>query len=245
MRELSDDNGYGVSRNSFDHELWFDDISRKNKVLLVGNSHSKDVFNILHQSNMFSSRNQVARFGEQIKNLNASHDFWKSKNYIAADKIVIATRYGPKDIELLPNIIERVQRDDKEILLVLNIFEFPGEASGYSLIDKVVRSNVGTSLEALVFEVNRSYFEYFSSSDNNRSSSLNAKLSQIANDFGIPTLNRMDYVCNVEIELCFAVDVDMSKNFYDYGHHTISGSQYFSQQPGFEKFIQPLLSGNK
>ncbi|MDC1498742.1 acyltransferase [Amylibacter sp.] len=241
LRDLSDDNGYGVLGNNYDYELWFDDISRKNKFLVVGNSHSKDIFNILYQSNMFSSRNQVARFGEQIRNLNSSHDFWKSKNYIAADTIVIATRYDSNDIEFLPNIIETVQSDGKKILLVLNIFEFPGDASGYSLIDKVVLNNLGASADVLSFEVNRSYFKYFNSNSNNKSSSTNAKLSQIANNFGIPTLNRMDYVCNMEIEQCFAVNVDLSKNFYDYGHHTISGSQYFSQQPGLEKFIQPLL----
>ena len=172
-------------------------------------------------------------------------DFWKTKNYIAADTIVIATRYNSNDIELLPSIIETVQGDGKKILLVLNIFEFPGEASGYSLIDKVILNNLGASVDVLSLEVNRSYFNYFNSSSNNKSSNINAKLSQIANDFGIPTLNRMDYVCDVEIEQCFAVDVDLSKNFYDYGHHTISGSQYFSRQAGLEKFIQPLLSSIK
>ncbi|EJW21894.1 hypothetical protein IMCC14465_02880 [alpha proteobacterium IMCC14465] len=242
LRELSNDNGYGVSGNNYDYELWFDDVSRKNKVLLVGNSHSKDIFNILYQSKMFSSRNQVARFGEQVRNLDSSHDFWESKNYIAADTIVIATRYDSYDIELLPSLIEAVQGDGKKILLVLNIFEFPGEASGYSLIDKIVLDNIGASLEVISYEVNRSYFEYFNSSSNDRISSINAKLSQISNNFGIPTLNRMDYVCNVEIEQCFAVDADLSKNFYDYGHHTISGSQYFSQQAALEKFLHPFLS---
>ena len=245
LRGLSDDNSYGVSGNNYDYEFWFDVTSRKNKVLLVGNSHSKDIFNILYQSSAFSSRNQVARFGEQIDNLDASHNFWKSRNYLEANTILIATRYSSNDIKFLPNIIKKAQSDGKQIFLVLNIFEFPGKASGYSLIDKVVLNNLGATLEDISLKVNRAYFEYFKSSAPNISTRTNAKLSQIAKDFGIPTLNRMDYVCNIELEQCFAVDIDLSKNFYDYGHHTLYGSQYFSQQAGLNKFIQPLLGDVK
>jgi hypothetical protein len=241
LRDLSQNNTNSVSGNNFDYELWYDDNSQKNKVLVVGNSHSKDVFNILYQSSVFSQSYQVARFGEQIRNLNSSHDFWQSKNYLAADTIMIATRYNFNDIKSLPSLIRKMQSDGKEVLLVLNIFEFPGVASSYNLVDKLVLNNLGVALDTLSVKINRSYFDYFKSSSQNRSSRINEYLSEIANDFGISTLNRMDYVCDMELEQCFAVGVDLSKNFYDYGHHTLDGTRYFSQQARLDKFLKPLF----
>ena len=242
LRELSGDEGYGVSSKEFDLELWFDLSIEGRKILLVGNSHSKDLFNILYQSSQFLLKNQVARFGEQIRNLNnEAHLFWDSKNYQAASHIFIATRYGPEDILALPKIIERVRGDGKKILIVSHIFEFPGDASGFNLIDEVVVQNSNLELEDLSRKINHTYYDYYKSDQNNRSVSINAQLSKIAKKYQIPILNRMDYLCDDNLEMVYAVEMNLSKNFYDYGHHTLSGAYYFANHPGLlKKFLEPL-----
>ena len=245
LRELSGDSNYTISNNAFDNELWFDMSAKGRKILVVGNSHSKDIFNLLHQSDEFLLDNQVARFGEQIRQIDESHWFWDSRNYQVASHIVIATRYRPDDILALPKIVQRVLGDGKKILLVAKIFEFPGEASGYTLIDKVVLQNSNLNSEDVSLRVNQAYYEYFKSSEGDKSKPINAQLSKISDEYQIPILNRMDYICDDDMETCSAVEMNLSKNFYDYGHHTLSGSYYFSQHSRLEKFLEPLERNDK
>lgn len=240
LRGISDNKNYSVTNDPFDKKLWFNISDKRKKILLIGNSHSKDIFNILYYSDAFNANNQLARFGLEIHQLDEKHRFWESKNYQASSCLIIATRYIQDDIEILPKIIERVILDGKKILLVENIFEFPGNAAGYSLIDEVVFQNLNLKPAELALKINHSYYDYFKSDGNNRSLPINAQLLKIADEYQVPTLNRMDYICSDTLGMCHAVDNDLSKNFFDYGHHTLSGSRYFSNHPSLVKFLKPL-----
>ena len=122
-----------------------------------------------------------------------------------------------------------------------NIFEFPGEASGFNLIDKVVVLNSKLELENLSRKINHTYYDYYKSDQNNRSVSINAQLSKIAKKYQVPILNRMDYLCDDNLEMVYAVEMNLSKNFYDGNHHTRSGAYYFANHPGLlRKFLEPL-----
>ena len=245
LRKISNDSGYGVDNNSFDRELWFDISDERKKILLVGNSHSKDMFNVLQNSKEFVVNNQVARFGIQLNELDDTHVFWQSKNYQASSHIVVASRYYPNDITALPKIIQRVLFEGKKILLVENIFEFPGKASGLTLIDRLVLQHSKLQLAELSRKINHAYYDYFKSNKNNKSVTINGQLSKIADKYQIPLLNRMDYICDDNLEICDAVEMNLSKNFYDYGHHTLSGSYYFSNHLSLRKFLEPLEQDDK
>ncbi|MDC3089210.1 acyltransferase, partial [Alphaproteobacteria bacterium] len=240
LRKMSNNSKYGVTNNPFDQELWFDLSDQKRKILLVGNSHSKDMFNVLKHSESFLSNNQVARFGVQLSELDETHKFWQSKNYQAASHIVVTSRYYPNDIIALPKIIQRVLSEEKKILLIENIFEFPGKASGLTLIDKIVLQNSKLGIAELSRKINQAYYNYYKSDKNNKIMTINRELSKIANNYQIPTLNRMDYICDVDLEICDAVEENLRKNFYDYGHHTLDGSYYFSKHRRLKKFLEPL-----
>ncbi len=237
---MSNNSKYGVTNNPFHQELWFDLSDEKRKILLVGNSHSKDVFNVLKHSESFLSNNQVARFGVQLNELDETHIFWQSKNYQAASHIVVTSRYYPNDIIALPKIIQKVLYEERKILLIENIFEFPGKASRLTLIDKIVLQDSKLGIAELSRKINKAYYNYFKSHKNNKSMSINRELSKIANNYQIPTLNRMDYICDVDLEICDALEENLSKNFYDYEHHTLNGSYYFSKHHRLKRFLEPL-----
>ena len=245
LRKLSGDSEYAVENNTFDDELWFDMSVQDRKILLVGNSHSKDMFNVLSQSGYFLKDNQVARFGEKIGNLDGSHRFWTSKNYQAASHILIATRYDSDDIAKLPEIIQKIIIDGKKVSLIEHIFEFPDYADSYSLIDNIVLRHPAFEIEELSLKVNQAYYDYFKSAKSNRSEGINSQLTKIADEYQISLLNRMEYICDDDLELCFAVDKSLSKNFYDYGHHTLSGSYYFSGLSQISKFLEPIRQYDK
>ncbi len=233
LRELSDNQSYGVKNNDFDEKKWFVQPDKRRNILVVGNSHSKDVFNILFNSETVQSKYQVARYGAQISDLSSSYSLWNSPNYHASDYVIIASRINVNDVEKLKYVLDRIIQENKTPIVVKNIFEFSGEASGFSLIDVVVQNSFKSSmtLSGTVLRVNRAYFEYYlEERDADKGSDINKMVERISEAAGAKTLNRMDYVCNNETKICSAVEQNLSKNYYDRGHHTLSGAKFFSQR---------------
>ena len=244
LRNISDNPRYSVANNPYDDKLWFDENDTHERILLLGNSHSKDIYNILSQSPKFLADKQIARYGAQIRDINNNHRFWGSRNYQEAHIIIIATQYKPEDFIMLPEIIKRVKRDGKNIALVKSIFAFPGESAGLSLIDTTILKNLDLKIEQLALKVNQTYYDYYQSNKQNKETLRNIKMLKIARAYKIPVLNRMDYVCDDKAKLCFAVDDNLAKNFYDYGHHTLNGAEYFAHIKSLPDFLAPLSSAN-
>ena len=244
LRDKAKNESYSVDKNEFDKELWYDLSSSKPNILLVGNSHSKDLFNVFTQSGIILEKFQIARYGTQIKDLISEDLFWQSPNYIYASKIVIVSKYTDMDIVVLSDIIQKVKGDNKEIFIVKNIFEFPGQASGFgpNLIDDVISRSSRVNSQYLSNEVNKEYYNYFQNSVNNRSYEINYQLERLAEEGSITLLDRMDYICQNDRKICQAVQKDLTKNFYDYGHHTLDGARFFANSDEFQKFISPILS---
>ena len=223
LRERSNNVNYGVSRNSFDNTDWVSG-NKKKRLVLVGNSHSKDLYNVLINSNEVSGSFEITRYGEQISNLNNKHRFWQSPNYKASDAVIIVSRYSKKDIKKLPSIIGRVKSEDKLIVIVKNIFEFPEyQAGSLSLID-VTRFKQGWEISG----INQKYYKVFSEGVTSPSVELvNLKLEKISRDSDLILLSREDYYCKPSLSICEAVSGDGDKYFYDYGHHSLLGGKYF------------------
>ena len=51
----------------------------------------------------------------------------------------------------------------------------------------------------------------------------------------------MDYVCDNRNKKCYAIDERLNKYFYDYGHHTVTGSKFFASQIDKKNWIAPLI----
>ena len=122
LRALSGDEQYGVDNNAFDTTLWFDDGDPRVRLLIVGNSHSKDIFNVLTSSGQTTKQFQIARFGSEISNLDKR--LFDSPHYGVADVIMFVSQYKPQDIEAFGSVIEQVIEDGKRAALVKNIYEF-------------------------------------------------------------------------------------------------------------------------
>ena len=93
---------YSVSDNEIDNELWFNLDDLRSKVLIVGNSHSKDFYNVLHFSDQAKAKLQLARYGTQIKDI--SFKFFNSPNYKNADVIMLVSAMTESDIVSMDGI---------------------------------------------------------------------------------------------------------------------------------------------
>jgi len=224
---------YGVSDNLIDNALWFDSSQvNKTNVLIVGNSHSKDFYNVLHFSATAKDKIQLARYGANISQIDAS--FFQSKNYIASDIVALVSLFNNDDLVSLDGIIQDILADNKKIILFSSIFQkFPREF--VTEIDELIYPKLQSNdIQSASFEINDFYTKsYFNNDwiDEERSLfSINEinELKRISKKYDVTLLNRMDYVCLNSS--CDLVSNQLGKLFYDNGHHTVLGAQFFAKR---------------
>lgn len=241
LRNLAGNKKYGVEDNQYDLENWYDEADPRGRLLLVGNSHSKDLFNVLTHSKSANKRFQSARYGTQIKDI--GQRFFGSVNYRLADIIIFVSRYKDIDIERYDDVVSQVIADGKKVVLVRSAFEFSMyNSKRYNLADKLIQQNnadeenLGQEFPAIVNH--QHYLEYVRRKPKSRllKSELeilksDQKLKQLADRFdSIVILDRMNYVCDRSAEQCYAINDKLEKYFYDYGHHTLEGARFFAQR---------------
>jgi hypothetical protein len=235
LRQLSHNKKYAVEDNVFDRELWFDLDRKKPKLLLVGNSHSKDMFNVLVNSHDASSNYQIARFGGQIASMD---DLFDSPNYQHADIVVVASKYRMDDLDNLEVFVRRIENDNKLVVIVKNVYEFSFHANKnmadyllqHNYLEKYIDGDMSTS--TIVEEVDKKYYEEYKTRENEEiARKSNILIDNLKEKYeNLVVLDRMDYICNHSAGRCFSLNEKLEKYFYDYGHHTLKGAEFFGKR---------------
>jgi len=251
LKEITGEQSYSVQDNAVDGHGWSHGQSDHTNILLVGNSHSKDLFNVLYYSRYLSEGLNMSRYGSQIRDLSDSNNrFYTSENFFDADIVILVSRYSESDISELETVIDQLVYHEKEVVLVKNIFEFDQFGGARNLSDYMLSKLSGgeelvDNSSSIAEIINRKHFEKYSS----RSTAelvikANEVIDKLAEKKGITVLDRMDYVCDSEAQLCYAIDSNYNKFFYDYGHHTLAGAQFFGKRVSNVDWLKPVLAGD-
>ncbi len=233
---------YSVKNNPEDLELWFDDKSKPHKVLLVGNSFSKDLYNVLSNSK-YSAYCEFARFG--IKTENIDHKLFNCPNYKMAETIIICSRYTEKDLKVLPKLIDKIVVEKK--LIIVEPFITFSEVNGFTVADKVLikalrKSNSNQQgFTDSTSEINSLYSEEFESY---KFAPYETSLNEIFREKGthsdVLVVNRADYLKSSNGAV-IGLTNRLAKTFYDYGHHTIAGSVVFGRNVSDMDWLDEVL----
>jgi hypothetical protein len=215
---------------------------------VVGNSHSKDFFNLLASSNSFTEAFELARFGEDIACLvEAENDFFSSLNYRAAHTVVIASFFRnrgcdgvsnthPTDYAALPEVLSRIADDGKQAIVIGPPLLF-GERSEVvgagraTIADRYAKRHQVTAIESeeqladLAEQVNIAYFRH-----RRELVAQRERLRAIAEEAGAAFVPRDSYLCSLAEGQCFGVSERFEKHFYDLHHLTIAGAAFFSEK---------------
>lgn len=213
--------------------LWFEDDTLPN-ILVIGNSHSKDVFNMLHLSPDRGQRYEVARFGIATRfPQDQLTELFTSPNFQAADIVMLAPRYTDDVNAFLPNLISEIQATEKTVVVVGNTPEFvsPGTVPIYDWY--IQRHGHRGSLERM------NYIAY--GSQTNAVAERNIVLRNIARQTGAIYLSRQDLICSNQAEACLLATPDGRKTMYDYGHWTLEGAQYFGSVAAAVDWLGPVF----
>lgn len=210
--------------SDFEREgLWFDPDRPSHKVLIVGNSHAKDMFNAFHLARDAFEGFDFARFGmnntipaEQVAQL------LTAPNFIHADTVLVSFRYDIKTIDNLDTLLAPALAADKHIVLLTNTPEFSGEEP-YTVVDRYLRIHGTMTPEA----INRAGWLAL---DAEATRDVNRRLNEIARAFGVEVLEKKDFLCNAVERSCLMLTPAGEKVHFDYGHYTLEGAAFLGRR---------------
>ena len=242
LRRLTGDPNYGVLGNPADRRLWFHQPG-KLKVLLVGNSHSKDLYNTLEASRRFTDVAEAARYGTQVAQLGAR--FFDLPNYKAADVIVVCSMYRTGELDHFDWFADRVRHDGKRLVIVRKIFGFPYVGGGQlqdALEAKLHHPGVEDS-GAVDDAIDRAYWRDFATGPDrkDRAEADRAIAALVQRHPEVAVLDRMDYVCDRAQQRCFVIGGQLQKYLGDYGHYTAAGARFFGQRLDHLHWLDPII----
>lgn len=245
LRELSGSENYGVDNNPFDRKNSFDPNDPRPRLLIIGNSHSKDIFNLARSSKAVSETYQIARFGLQIADF--PQDIRTTPLYRQADVILLASLYSGRDAARLPTVIEAIRSDGKRVAMTSQqplIETYKHGMLNLADVRVIEALQAGErSLGTIKREVDQSYFLKL---HDERAQQLAAPARSAieSSELKFPdliVLDRLELICDYESKRCLGVDERLGKAFYDGGHYSLLGARIFAERADVSGWFVPLL----
>jgi peptidoglycan/LPS O-acetylase OafA/YrhL len=218
--------GYGDSRphspSEFEaHKLWFKDASKTRKVLIVGDSLSKDVYNALVQNDGVYFEWDFARFGmfdPRFKKHLAV--LLASPNFKEADTILFSYRIHRGNFPRVEKLMNQIAASGKEIYITSTPVEF-ALISNKPVTDWYLERNRSGFQESELGEI------LYESRLLSERRILDRRLANLAVTLGIEILDLWPLACEEERSACSGLTEDGYKIYYDDVHWTLKGSKYF------------------
>ena len=220
----------------------------KIKILFVGDSHSKDLFNVFIQNTNLFQDYEFLRYGS-LNNKNAITfdkntnekdliDFSNSKIFKQSDVIIISNYFNEDEkIDKLDIFIDMFKNKKKLILSSSsNIYIIPKKRFGLELTlfdDFLFKKNKDKNLidkNLNLNERNEINNYYYENRDINKINEINNQLKKIAKKHNIQILYKQDFQCDSDKKICFGVTEEGIKSHYDYGHFTLEGAIFFGKR---------------
>jgi peptidoglycan/LPS O-acetylase OafA/YrhL len=215
----------------------FSDNPKNKKVLIIGNSHGDDLFNALQLNQKLFRGYEFARLYSQIGISDLKlEEILKSDAYIAADVIIISTRYidyervknGERfvnDFIVLPKMITAMQKSEKKLLLTSHTPEFD-QINGLEIFDYYFKNAEIFELKINLEEIKSLFYE---NRRVQKVKKLNSKLAEIAVKFNLKVLEKEQLICSRPSK-CEGITPDGFKVFSDYGHWTLRGAAFIGKR---------------
>ncbi len=249
LNKLSKDVGYDIATGEYDQQLWFTKDDGRQNLLLVGKSHSKDIYNVLMHSDYAKAHFQTARYGAEISSLNKMPlALFSAPNYKQSDIVMLISRYSKNDLSELEQVVHKLIKDHKTVVIVKNIFEFDTH-NNKTIADALLQRrylgrslNGNTSASMVVKDIDKAYYTQFVTRARKAAPrESDVAIEAIARKYReILILDRMDYICDKRAKRCFSINDQFEKYFYDYGHHTLEGAIFFGKRVDLVGWLDEL-----
>jgi peptidoglycan/LPS O-acetylase OafA/YrhL len=195
-------------------------FSKNNEnILIIGDSHGQDLFNSLNLNrSLFKNINFFYTDNKLEKSRFLNETFLKN-----AKMIIFSSRWDNDNFDSLKKNIGNIKKFNSNIAITSRTNEYKVFNDLYTLLDQKI------IFEKIKFDYFSLKKEYFDNRVIHAESDINRRLKKLAQDEELTFLNKEDYMCNIIKGECFYVDQKGNKLFYDYGHYTKNGAEYFGK----------------
>jgi peptidoglycan/LPS O-acetylase OafA/YrhL len=199
---------------------------KKNKrnIVFIGNSHAVGFFRMFNynskeykNTNFYLMRIDYKNFiKESLKN-----DIVKN-----SDILILASRWSKNSFDEIVKFNEYAKKNDKKLLVILNRPEFSQNTHNLTLLDLKILEKIKDNKIINMTDFYKFSKIYF----NNMSVDkivLNNDLKILLDKNGIRYFDPAIYACSFHEKTCDVITVNKEKIYFDYGHYTKEGSEYF------------------
>jgi peptidoglycan/LPS O-acetylase OafA/YrhL len=238
---------YVLENRIFEINYNFDDYDDRKNVLIVGNSHAEDILEIFSKTNLIdriyfnltSPKQRYDDYNYQIKYLykfltekkmsniddynNDNFSNHLKKQYDLADLIILSTRYKDIDLNVLEDLIKFLIKDNKKIIIFDNALEQTARGS-FNRLDYHVYLSKKLPNKYDLKKIEEKMFL-----DLKNKSSINQKIELIAKKYNLFLIEREKIFCNFKKKRCPSITKEGYKIYWDYGHITEKGAEFFAR----------------
>ncbi len=230
------------------------------KVLIVGDSHSRDTFNMLQLNKELLNGLSFKRYGRNKSNTQIScfnenysdyesfrNEFYSSKLYKTADVLLISNSWGKStcrenrkdwvrsaELDGLEYLIRRIITDGKKVIVL-------GQSPLFHKIKKqyVVDHYASKSLNNPSHQKPKTTIELKEEVDRLLYTRLrlkvvrqkNQRLSEITRSLNTPMLmSKLSSICDFETKKCESMNHEGYRTLYDNSHLTLKGAEYLGKK---------------
>ena len=216
---------------------------RGRKVLVIGDSHAKDLFNVLYQyRDSFKGRfvfrhpvyglNCIGRYvetddgGDDCELEKSNPDLFRD-----ADVLLVSVRWDESNAKAVGAFIEHYRKKRKQVVISGRTVEYPNAPT---VLHKLFWANQmqpppDADIRA-AFWANRLP----------EVAPINDILRSETRQHHAIYLDKWDYGCEVKKQACFALNEAGYPLHYDYGHYTVEGVKFFGQRVVDIGWLDPL-----
>ncbi|ASJ72195.1 acyltransferase family protein [Granulosicoccus antarcticus] len=252
LEERQQDRRQFIDNEQATSNLPFDAAAEK--VLVMGDSHSTDMFNALYLNVEGDSRISVRRLelddvclylfadkpDEQVTGLSASELVRCGEQYDAVlasemlaqvDRIVISTRWQETSF---PNIEP-----------FANFLRSAGKPESPPQVVVMGRSAEFKNVPALILQIglDDTIDQQLAATRTTNLDALNENLKQQAEVLQLPFVDKVSYLCSDEASRCDAIDEQGLVLYTDYGHWSLEGARLFGQRMLADSATAVMLTG--
>jgi peptidoglycan/LPS O-acetylase OafA/YrhL len=184
----------------------YDEYDDKKNVLIVGNSHAEDILK-----------------KEFIDLYNVDFYNHLKKQYDNSDLIIISTNYSVGDLKILEDLIKILKEDYKKIIIFDNALE-QTTRRGFNRLDYYVYLYKKLPNKNDLKKIEEDMFL-----DLKHKSNVNQQIELIAKKNNVPFIEREKIFCNLDLKSCPSITKEGYKIYYDYGHITNKGAEFFAK----------------
>ncbi len=209
----------------------FKDTNNQSKVLIFGNSHGRDLFNIFISNKQLFSKYQFSMLDGQVHCLDRIVDIKlcdKSisnklyNNFLDSEYFVISQNWSTQDLEKIDEVLKLLRKYNKKIIITSHHPNFYFKNSR-NIIDEFYLKNKRLPDE---FEKERLEKKKFNSEDN-KSKNINQFLKEYTKSNNIKFLDKKDFLCRKDQNRCHILTDENDKIHLDAAHITLSGAKFF------------------